>query len=77
MVLYAVIGECPSIGHPTQLPSSSHEPPLRSWRGGIIYIESNAESRGFFNLVFGEWEHIFIFDGSIDLLGGWVEIFEG
>ena len=42
----------------------------RSWKGGIICLESSAESREYMLTYF--WGK-----GNIFLLGGWVEIFGG
>ena len=50
----------------------------RSWKGGIICLESSAESRDYMLTYFWEKGTYFYWgDGSIYLLGGWVEIFGG
>ena len=50
----------------------------RSWKGGSIFLESSAESREYMLTYFWEKGTYFYWgDGSIYLLGGWVEIFGG
>ena len=49
-----------------------------SWKGGSICLESSAESHEYMLIYFwGMGTYFFWWDGNINLLGGWVEIFGG